>query len=168
MKNLEQLSVFETNPNPTIDKTDEIKSPTLFHKISPYRSCFSAGIPLQYFPCQNTVKLQRNDQDVLVASEFVVRSINSFININNTSPCATLKLQEILEASKSIIIKSASDCGSLLLNLVLTTVPGIKAMFESTVYRTSYYDEWILTESPARINQYQPRTERVHYLLNDG
>jgi arylsulfatase A-like enzyme len=35
MKNLEERSVFDTNPNPSIDKT-EIKGPTLFHKISPY------------------------------------------------------------------------------------------------------------------------------------
>jgi hypothetical protein len=156
MMNLEELSVLETNP--TIDKTGEIKGPTLFHKISPYRSCFSAGIPLQYCPCQNTVPLNLTDNDVFVASEFVVWSINSLINIKNTSPCATLEVKEILEASKSIILESASDSGSLLLNLVLTTVPG-EAMFESTVYRKSVNDDWILTESPARINRYQGQSE---------
>jgi hypothetical protein len=159
MKNLEELSVFETNPNPTIADT-EIQSPTLFHKISHYRSCFSAGIPMQYCPCQNTVPLNLTDQDVLVASKFVVRSINSFINIKNTSPCATLKVQDIVQASKSIILESASDSGSLLLNMVFTTVPG-EAMFESTVYRKSYNDDWILTESPARINRYQGQSDCV-------
>jgi hypothetical protein len=71
------------------------------------------------------------------------QSINSFININHTSPCATLKVQEIRKASKSIISKSAYESGSLLLNLVFTTVPG-KAMFESRVYRRSYQDQWIM------------------------
>jgi hypothetical protein len=155
MKNLEELSVFETNPT-----IDEIKGPTLFHKISPYRSCYSARIPLQYCPCLNTVPLYLTDRRVLDASEFVVQSINSFINIKNTSLCATLKVQYLVEASKSIILESASNNGSLLLNLVFTTVPG-KAMFGSTVYRKSYRHKWILTDSPARINRYQGQSDCV-------
>jgi hypothetical protein len=47
-----------------------------------------------------------------------------------------------------------------LLNLVFTTVPG-EAMFESTVYRKSYNDDWILTERPGRINRFQGQSDCV-------
>jgi hypothetical protein len=162
-RTLLQLSNLETIKDGKIERNLKSKSyQSIFDRMNPNRSCQSAGIPIQWCPCLESINVEGDsDIDAIDAGKFVVRSINSFIN--DSLLCAELSLKGIVEARKSVFskggnINSGGGGGRMSINLVFVTTPG-DAVFQSTVYRESVKEPWILTDQPDRLSRYKGQSD---------
>ena len=73
---------------------------SLFSKIPPNRTCTKAAIPPQYCTCHGERRLKTNASDVQKAAIFVINEINT--SLNKVPQCATLSLDEILDARQHV------------------------------------------------------------------
>lgn len=136
---------------------------SLFHPISPERTCESANIPTHWCTCQESLPVDKTDPVVLKVAKYSVSVIND--KLKNYKQCAFLNLIEITHANLAKygdmnhdIKISTSDY-----EIMFRTDPG-GGWFGATV-RCTYCDDsdFILSGTISRLNKYGNSS----YCIND-
>ena len=118
---------------------------SLFKELPFDRSCSDAGISKHWCTCVEFEEIDKTSNFVKMAVNHVVKSLNS--DLSAQPKCATLKLNEIQSARKSIY-QSAIDY------LVSFNVLPSKAQLEATVRCENDCDNMSIIGSISRLNRY--------------
>ena len=134
---------------------------SLFHEISPDRTCESASIWPHWCTCHNDIRVNFDDVFVKEAAILVVKSINNKL-IKFYKKCATLELKTILEVVRSVrhspsmshgVEVTSTSSHDTIYQLQIMTSPG-NALLEATVSHNVESGRMILAGPISRINKY--------------